>query len=162
MGTHPIFESDFDCLTEYARRAHARTFCHVIKRMKASKLFVLFGAALATENGHRWQPEGANYQALCGYCADNAPCDVKTGKCPAGCATGYSEQLRVRVPLRQLGGRRLLLPSRRRCQGCLHGPRCYDGFDHILRRTSKLLDERPETRINLLFFYSLLTIATHF
>merc|ERR1712035_32426 len=65
MGTHPIFESDFDCLTEYSRRAHAKTFCHVIKRMKASKLFVLFGAALAQE--HRWQPEGADYQALCGF-----------------------------------------------------------------------------------------------
>ena len=47
---------------EYSRRAHAKTFCHVIKRMKASKLFVLFGAALAQE--HRWQPEGADYQAL--------------------------------------------------------------------------------------------------
>merc|ERR1711893_55276 len=93
MGTHPIFESDFDCLTEYSRRAHAKTFCHVVNRMKASKLFVLFGAALATENSHRWQPEGADYQALCGYCADNAACDVTTGKCPAGCAAGYSGQL---------------------------------------------------------------------
>ena len=29
----------------------------------------------------------------CGYCADNAACDVSTGKCPAGCAKGYSGQL---------------------------------------------------------------------
>merc|ERR1739848_574759 len=56
--------------------------------MKATNLLVLIGSAIAQAN--YWTPEGSNIKALCGFCADNAACDLKTGACPGKCATGYS------------------------------------------------------------------------
>merc|ERR1712189_17927 len=85
MGTHPIFESDFDCLTDCDRTA---ALTPKNRNMKATNLLVLISAAAA--QAHYWSPEGSNIKALCGYCADGVACDVNTGACPAACSAGYS------------------------------------------------------------------------
>merc|ERR1712189_151827 len=71
MGTHPIFESDFDCLTDCDRTS---ALTRKNRNMKATNLLVLISAAAA--QAHYWSPEGSNIKALCGYCADGVACDV--------------------------------------------------------------------------------------
>merc|ERR1711962_983864 len=34
MGTHPIFESDFDCLTEYNKICHQQNLKQLLKKLK--------------------------------------------------------------------------------------------------------------------------------
>merc|ERR1712021_24403 len=59
----------------------------IYTKMKASKLFVLFGLAAAQSN--TWDADGV--KALCGMCKDNAPCDVTNGKCQTGgCQLGWT------------------------------------------------------------------------
>merc|ERR1711953_254236 len=81
MGTHPIFESDFDCLTDFRK---AKVDLSTLN-MKCNNVFFLVFAAVAHADGN-W---GENNLYLCGQCKDNKACDAKTGTCADGCVEGW-------------------------------------------------------------------------
>jgi len=94
MGTHPIFESDFDCLTE---KRPSRTRFDSTRDIRKMKLQLLLGCALAVaaNNGFHYQDENGLGVLLCGKCKQQAnqhavgECFFKTGRCKFGCIPGW-------------------------------------------------------------------------
>merc|ERR1711990_1244998 len=92
MGTHPIFESDFDCLTECPSTSPPFPSAKMQLYMCLIVVVTFITSVMAQDtcDAGYW---GDNCYKLCGQClGDNATCNKNDGKCTeeAGCQPGYT------------------------------------------------------------------------